>query len=281
MEIVKPLLHQTLGREYSDRSKQIIHASDLTNVDFCSREHALHKLHNVTGNTQFISTATKITWEYGRYIESQFRNVWLRNNIIGNWKCLDCGELCEDFITHHEYYWGKNCQCTTNAIRCEYSEPTFTLPNTTFTGSPDCFLQIDGGIIPIEIKTIDKDRFALLKEPELEHVLRCKLYLYLVAHSTHPAKNTIDTSSMQIVYFSKSFGLKDTKVKKYNPADRQFSPIKEYTIERDDSAVSEIVDKLYLHYELEHLQMLPHRICENAECARAQKCNVREICFST
>lgn len=280
MEIVKPLLHQTLGRVYKDRDKKVVHASDLTNPEFCSREHALHKLHNTDAGSQFIATATKITWEYGRFIEYQFRNVWLRHLVIGNWKCLQCGNICEEFIDYDEYYSHYYCECTFDSpVVAEYFEPAFTLPTTTFTGSPDCFLPVDDDIVPIEIKTIDKDRFVLLKGPEDEHVKRCQLYLFLIARSNHPAKNTICTDNMQVVYFSKSFGIRDTKVKKYNPADRLFSPIKEYTVERDDDAIKDVLDALYLHYELEHLQMLPARICENVDCARALKCNVRLQCF--
>jgi len=273
MEHVKQLLHETLGRLYDSRDKKIIHASDITKDDFCSREHYLYFKCNIDAGFEFVPTATQITWQYGRYIEDMVRNTWLRNYVIGDWECLICGTTnVQSFCYERDY-----------VSRCHhvlsYKEPVFTLKNTTFSGSIDMFLSIEEQTTAIEIKTIDKDRFIKLKSPDVEHILRSQLYLYLIENSTHVYKSAINTQFLKIIYFSKSFGVRDSKIKKYNPDDTLYSPIKEFMITRDDNAIAPILDKIRKYQKSVDTETLPERICGNISVERAKKCAVRELCF--
>jgi hypothetical protein len=247
--------------------------SDLTQSDFCPREHAIYTNFNYTKNTQFISTATYLTWQYGRYIEKEVRNTWLRDYVIGDW-------LCETCLQFTKFTLLKNvplCECGHND-RTMYVEPVFSLPNFNVVGSPDFFIEHDKfGIVPIEIKTIDKDIFSELSKVQSEHEKRSCLYLKLIADST--PLYSINTDFMQVVYFCKGFGMKDTTVKTFNALDREYSPVKEFTVYRDDAHVEKYWRKLEMYKEVTEKNMYPARICDTIQCSRAKKCNVRELCF--
>lgn len=282
MEILKPMVHQALGKSYINRDKQSIHASDVTQKGWCPREHYIYEKFDIATNTKFISTATKITWEYGRFIENELRNVWLRDIMVGTWKCAKCSIMYGSnlFTTLQGC---KICYCNTlkNYV---YLEPVFTIENLNIQGSPDCFVYtLKHDIVPIEIKTIDKDAFYILSKPSIEHVLRCQFYLKLISESIifdSFGKGKINTNFMQIVYFSKSFGLKDETVKDYNPLDKNFSPIKEYTVVRSDDSVQYLWDKLLDYSTSIGNNNPPARICPKITCARAKQCAVRDICFT-
>ncbi len=272
-------IHKVLTVPEDARSLKRIHASDLTDVDFCPRFQALMVKHKIRPKKRGTFAASAMVWKQGRLLaRGLIEDATTAGIAVGNWLCAYCDTM--------HYLQKKPNKC----VECGgslffYKEVRVKSKKNGGSCGIDLLLKLPGKQLlhVVEIKSMDKEKFKELKLPLAEHRERTQFYLRCIAESDLPGKHKIDTSVATIFYISKGgFGVKDstpTKVWKIK-GDRGWMPFKEFTIHRDDEATQPIADRsLPLHNFLEHGGPLPDRICPSIICSRAQWCEVADKCF--
>lgn len=276
---VKNLIHTRCAGYEPPRPVTTMHASDLMkDKEFCPREHAFLRLGVAKKRSEFISTALRITFDLGRFYETQIREVYLRDIAVGYWACGVC---------HHTHTtFGKepkiSCpKCKYN--RWEYLEPRFTSPSSDISGGIDILIDVgEAKLRLVEIKSMDKDEFKKLAAPLAEHRFRTSLYLRLAEEDNGPVSGRVNTKVATIIYVSKSFGFKDADLKADGIKDAAFSPFKEFEILRDDtmSDTSYAKAKALKTWQDNPKGGLPCGVCPNGLSKRAQGCTAVTACWS-
>lgn len=276
---VKYLLHQRLSDFDKARPISRIHASALTQEGeraFCPRYYALHDVTKQKLKDEWLTTSQRMTFQIGRDQEKNIVN-WLGedNRAICDWKCVYCGHK-------HEFMF-KPMKCT--KCGCKVTDPVEIRFQSSISGAScgiDLLAKLDTPkLVPVELKTLDKEVFKTLEAPQAEHKWRTTYYLRLIAESDSPLAKRIDTTQARILYVSKGgFGCADTEMQKFGMNDK-FSPFKEFTIKRDDK----LTDSLHLMAKTvtdfrEGTVGMPKGICPSSMCKRAKACSIKGACFS-
>lgn len=277
---VKNLIHSRVAGYEKPRSHSTLHASDLMkDKEFCPREHAFLHLGAAKKKAEFISTALRITFDLGRFYETQIRDVYLRDIVVGYWACGICG--------HQHHTFGKEpkikCSKCGWGHQWQYQEPRFISPSTGISGGIDLLIDVgEPKLRLIEVKSMDKDEFKKLAAPLAEHKFRTALYLRLADEDSGPESQRVNTKVAHIIYVSKSFGFKDTDLKADGIKDAAFSPFKEFEIVRDDamSEVSYAKAKAFKAWQDNEKGGLPCGVCPNGLSKRAQGCTAVTACWS-
>ncbi len=261
------LLDSKLAGFETARSHKTVHISMLSRDDgFCAREYALLDATGKKRKDEYVAMPRRVAYDTGNALSHLVRNRWLRDDVVGDWKCL----VCKNGVAFSK-------RPKTHCLNCksklwDYSEPTFIDPATKATGSIDFFIDLQHGKhYLVEVKTMDKDEFAELAGPYAEHRIRTQLYLRLVerSHSPHAAK--IDTSLGLVLYISKGYG------KKVND---KITPFKEFLV-RADTATADA--KFAAGEALQIFRNggpMPEGICPNSFGKRAKVCPVIQECWS-
>jgi hypothetical protein len=233
---VKLLLHAKLAGVEPARTHFPLRASTLLKKDreFCPREHALLDLGLGKMHGEFVGTSLRHTFNHGKDTEKRVRNVYLRKEAVGLWKCRVCRHV------HHIF---GNCPDPAPCPKCghkfhwEYVEPEFTDPDTMVQGHIDILLKFQQKpkLHMVELKTMAPDEFKTLAAPLAEHRQRTALYLQLTARSSWEHAQRVDTSEASILYISKGYGCKDNTLRDHGIKDMPMSPYKEFIIKRDDT----------------------------------------------
>lgn len=281
---VKLLLHSKLAGMEPARDHFPLRASTLlkTDYEFCPREHALLDLGHGKPQGMFVGTALRHTFNHGKDTEKRVRNVYLRKEAIGQWKCRVCKYVhplfghCPDPAPcpkcGYKFHW-------------EYIEPEFIDPFTDVQGHIDLLVKFPAKpkLHLTELKTMAPDEFKNLVAPLSEHRMRTSLYLQLTARSTWEHSDRVDTTEASILYISKGYGCKDDTLKPAGIKDMPMSPYKEFIIKRDDSLTVKHMAKakvLKLWREDKNTQAMPAGICQNLMTPRAKACSSCQACYS-
>lgn len=280
---LKWLLHNELSTIEPPRPLDILHASDLTKEDkpFCPRYRAILLRDGDKRNSEKLGTSLNITYQMGRWYENQVRNVWLRNEVIGDWKCTSCDEITYEKQTAPDMDECHNCGAS--GVVAQYVEPRAYSPKYETSCGIDMFLWDGEMITPVEIKSLDKDYFRDLKAPMSEHRHRTKFYLDLLEHSTWMDYDVkINVEYAHILYVCKAFGFADDYEGRAGIDDAKFSPFKEYIVKRGEHKdMKGLYDKALQVKKYKKTGVLPKReVCTNYACKRAKWCEVKETCFS-
>ena len=272
---VTTLLEAHVGGYEPARSKKIIHASDLTKEDpeYCPREHHLMQQERIKQAQPYIDTLLRITFDDGVEKQSRVNNVYLKNYMVGYWRCKVCKGLSK---------WRKGpppvdageCACIANPASWVYEEPVFVHPTNKTSGSVDALIDIGKKKLwACELKIMATSMFP----PKLalsEHTLRSRLYLKLIAESNHPHRKVINTKKMSVLYMCRGHGKKD-------PDRGELTPFKEFIIERDDTEIEEIFNKaMALTLVRKNKKMIPYGVCASSFDNRAKQCKASKACFS-
>lgn len=278
---LKYLLHNQLSTVDEPRSLDILHASDLTKEDkpFCPRYRALLLKHGDKRKSTKLGTSMHITYQWGRWIENQVRNVWLRQYVIGDWSCGSCGYVYKA-QTAPDTEACPNCKASGKIS--DYIEPRAYSPHYETSCGIDFFLWRGDTLTPVEIKSMDKDMFRDLKAPLAEHRHRTKFYLDLLEHSTwmdYDVKINVDYA--HILYVCKGFGFADNYEGRAGIDDAKFSPFKEFIIKRGEHKdMKSLYDKALQVKKFKKTGVLPKReVCSTYTCKRAKWCEVKYECF--
>jgi hypothetical protein len=274
---LKFLLHKRLSGREPARSIRRIHASAVTKSDFCGRFYALSDLVNHQQKDEWLTTSENVTFHLGRVLQDSVVN-WLADAgvAVGHWRCLSCK------WTH--IFCKRPICCEKCGVKTfQPIEVTFKSKISGIGGSFDCLVNIgEPKLRLVEIKTLDKDMFKTLKEPQTEHRLRTKLYLRLAAEATDsPWVERVDTNAALVLYVSKGgYGVQDFDLAEMGLNDK-FSPFKEFIIERDDVATQVVSDKgRYVTDWRKGTGQLPPKICADPLAKEAKWCPLRSVCWS-
>ena len=277
---LKLMVHKALAGWEKPRDPSILHASDMMRPEgeFCPREHAFLMMGVAKKKDQFIGTALRITFAHGRDIENHLRNTWLREHIVGHWRCGVCSHM-SDFgrapkVKCPKCGWGH---------QWTYEEVRFTSQVSGISCGIDALVDVgESKFRIVEVKTMAIDMFKKLVAPLAEHKFRTSLYSTLVAESGLHFADRINTDEANILYAAKSFGVKDEDMKAAGIADSQFSPFKEFVVKRDSDIVATQVNKAIAlkAWRDDPNVGLPCGVCVNGLTKRAQQCPAIARCWS-
>lgn len=280
---IKHLIHKALAGSEEPRGVSTIHASDLfKSKEFCPRERAFQDLGIVKPKSEFVGTALRITFQHGKDMENRFRNDWLPHLLVGFWKCGVCGKK------HPTFGRAPKSSCSTCGWnRWEYEEVRVFDEESGVSGGVDALLDVgEAKLLPVELKSMDKDEHRKLAGPLSEHRIRTGLYLYLIEKCGENWTKRINTKTSKILYVSKSYGFKDTSLSDAGISDSPFSPFKEFSVGRDDKNIlvplqrAKALTKWRKLGEQSPATGLPCGICHNGLTKRAQQCSAVGPCFS-
>ena len=264
------LLDKRLSGPEPARSHKEVHVSTVTDdeLGFCPRQYALLDLLEKKLPPKYINAALRVAFDNGTALHDLCRNKWLRDDVIGCWKCRHC----KDTRHFSKLPPLKSDTCTHEWL---YHEETFVDPHTDVTGSIDFFVDLGNDkLTPVEVKSIDKDQFGVLAGPMAKHRIRTQMYLTLIERAApKKVQDQIDLSHGRILYISKGFGKKHIEFQKV-------LPLKEFVITRNDEAVTKYFDLAKQLYAFRHGGPLPKLICSTHQDKRAKECSVCRECFS-
>lgn len=274
---LKFLLHQHLNGPEPGRPMQRIHASEMTKPDgMCPRAYALYDLTKAKPKDEWLNASNVMTFRIGHDQEKAVVH-WFADmgRAVCHWVCILCG-------SNHEFQTRPSACTSCGCKQFDYKEVRFESAYSSISCGIDMLVGLgESKLRPVELKTIDKDQFKILKAPLAEHRWRTQLYLRSIAESDSPWASKVDTDKAAILYISKGgFGCADDDLKKWGLGDN-FSPFREWVIERSDKDVDEIVEraKVVKDYRAGKVGM-PQGICKTAMAPRAARCACRKQCFS-
>ena len=200
---------------------------------------------------------------------------WVQNtdDLFGNhrrgwWVCSACGKYMSWGAPPREGWKCKNCGAGYGAAR--YEEHSLYLRKPLMvSGHPDMFVDFNGKIRLVELKTINGKDFEKLFLPQIDHVWQALTYLWTLKHDKIIPVN-IDRSKAYICYITKRSTM------------GQF-PLKMFHINYDEDVVRVILKKLLIFKKgIQKGGKLPalHDDCaRKSRGYRAEECPVRFECF--
>ena len=270
-------LHNHLKGRDEPRSLERVHASEVTKPDgFCPRYYALYDKTSLGPQGQWLSTSEKVTFKMGHDLQDSVVNWFADMDLaVGNWSCLSCDTVHK--LMKRPY---KCTKCQAKGFKP--IEVRFKSTYSDISCGIDMLVMLGGTkLIPVEIKTMDKDQFKALVAPLAEHRIRTSLYLKCIAESSHEFSEQVDTDNAKIFYVSKGgYGCADPDLFKWG-LNEKFSPFKEFDIKRDDSILKDLeVPALVLKEFRAGKSGVPCGICSTAMTKRATYCAMKKDCWS-
>lgn len=274
-------LHQHLRRMDYPRDARNFHASDITREDpeYCPREAAIRVLQKVDIPPTKVTTSMAVTWDWGRLVEARVRDWFADMGMtVGDWECRH--EPCK-----RRFKWQKRpklCHgCGGRSF--EYLERRVISAVSGISCGVDLLLDYgEARLRAVEIKSIDKEKFADLKLAKSEHRARTQVYLRCMAESEDKIWGRVNQQRARVLYVTKGgYGTKDAEMSNWDFADGGFSPFKEFVIERDDAAVEHLIQKAMAAREGMRGGELPDRLpeCKSGMASkRASACPVNGRC---
>jgi hypothetical protein len=235
----------------------LIHVSSVIG-DFCPRREWLKREigyyvpHSVSG-------AMRIVWALGRSAEHHVREqllTTLRGNAFGRWGCTRCAAEDEDARQYHF----KQCECGGTFDR--YIEAEIVDEETQVTGSVDFVWIHRDSFNFVEIKSMNKKDFDLLKKVKADHMNQVEYYRWLFH------RNGFKVNRAEVIVVAKDFVMG--------------SPYKLFRSERVATAQPMIVGATKDDVELSRGDEMPKRIqqCASPEAPRAKVCEACSLCFN-
>lgn len=272
---IKRLMHMHVGGFEKPRSKKNIHASDLTKQEkpYCPRKQRLLDIYEVKDPDQFVDTALEMTFAEGRAKQKLLNEVWLRDFMVGGWRC----PFCRRSVAFDTYAGAMSKINTQKDHECqlEYVEVRVNDPVTGHSGGLDGLIIMGKGekLRLAEIKIMGTDQFKTLKAPLAEHLIRTQLYLRTIARSKQDWAKQVDTTEASVLYLMRGHGMKD--------ADHGISPLKEFTVKRDHKGVQDYAARAHAltasrKYEDKGF---PCGTCKSMMQEEARTCPVSKQCF--
>ena len=269
------VLKRQLGGQQPGRSMKIVHASDVTKVDFCPRRWALFDLFEKEAQPQYVATAMDVTYQMGFHAETLVVEEWAGDAVVGNWKCRWCDEqrsmvpkpsgyckvVPESAIPIRRHWW-KHLQMVVEA------------PEYGIQGGIDALFNIGAPQLTItEVKTMNPTEFEAIVAPLPEHRLRTNLYMWILANSKHPFKDKINVQEARVLYISRGYG-------KLNAEWNEILPFKEFVVKRNDLDLNEFLKRAKALKVFRDQGLMPSGICATALDKIAKSCSVCAPCFS-
>ena len=273
---IRTLLHSQIAGWEKARDHKMLHASDITQEDWCPRAWALMDATSKNFPDQFIPTSLRVTFDYGNHLEDSIQNNYLRDYIRGKWICQSCG------TQKLGGYPEEKCGREGITCRFKYGQIRIRSPISDVSCELDGLLDDEGMLRLIEIKTMVKDDFKNLQAPLQEHRIRTCVYLRCLAEANSGKRIHLDAAIL--LYVCKGYGVKDELLKAamvdQGISDWAFTPYKSYTIKRYDESVEHLWAKAMPLKRFRGGGPMPCGVCVNAMSKKAKDCPVVKECFS-
>lgn len=251
------ILQKETTKIISDRSVVPCHASDL-DAPYCARKlYYRHKYPESKIQSSFLT----FTFSLGRSIETILRQEYLLDYMFGLWGCgtiynegiiTRCGEVSP----YGKFpYW--NC-VSCGSYNWVYKEISWVCEELGVSCSFDGFLEIEGQLYLLEIKSMKEDQFKKLTSPLSHHERRTKIYMnclrYFPDFSIAPIA--------YIVYCSKSSGVWQGG---------QVVPFQVFEIPYEDIE-KDIIQKVSPYYLSLKTNIPPKRVCVSQQDKQGLVC---------
>jgi hypothetical protein len=267
-------LKMHVGGYQPARSRDVVHASDVTKPNFCPRQWALLDLLAKKKKDEYIATALQTTFDIGNATAKLVTDEWLGDAAVGNWKCRSCGDQ-RTFCSKPANGCKKQGMCN-----WEYAEVVFESQQYGVSGSID--VMVDLGVLMVavtELKIIRVEDFEKITTPLPEHSQRTQLYLKLIADSASVYKDRINLHEARVVYVSRGYG------KKNLDHDGEILPFREFIVKRDDKRIQPLLDmakqvKVFRESLPSGAINMPSGICKLPTDKYAKNCGECAACFS-
>ncbi len=243
-----------------------IHVSSL--VDLCPRQYYLAHEHGTEDYVDHLGRRLTggllVTFAIGRaidtFIKERVVRATRRQGMYGMWVC-PCRHT-----RRLGMYVPTQCQRCDRAVDI-YNEPILRNEEYRIIGRPDITLvDTNNHYLPVEVKSMARDRWDSLEEPLADHVLQALLYRWMYEQEGRRVHDHV-----VLLYVTKDF--------------RYGSPYKEFHIHHmDPRAMAGVSLALHLAAQIRDARaagVAPERtLCDNATCARARNCPVQALCFN-
>ena len=242
-----------------------IHVSSL--VDLCPRQYYLAHEHGTEDYGDHLGRSFTggllVTFALGRaidkFVKERVVEATRRRGMFGMWTCK-CG-----FSARTGLYVAERCE------RCRgptdvYNEPVLRNEEWRITGRPDITLMDSNGhMLPIEVKSMARDRWEHLDAPLANDILQTLLYRWMYAQ-----EGRLVHTHVVVLYVSKEF--------------RYGSPYKEFQVDAETAPCrSMLALALGLAAQARDARdshAPPAReLCSGVTCTRARNCPVQALCF--
>lgn len=267
---IREMIEQRIGDFEKPRSKKVLHASDLTrDLEFCPREVALAEKLKTKLKGMYVGAPMRVTFDEGRDKQARLNNDYLRDIMVGHWRCPTCG---------HVVYWSRppkiNCPQDHDHKAYVYQEVAWTHKKWLFTGSTDALIATTAPKLRmVEVKIMAQDQWVDLKAPLAEHRLRTNLYLRLMAESEQGTwASEVDTDRATVLYWLRGYGKKTDS--------GEVTPFKEFTVVRNDKQTDYLMARAAQFWALRQAGTMPGQICPTSLVKRASVCPLVSTCFS-
>lgn len=279
---LREALHKHLRRVDLERPAVNLHASDVTReeAEFCPRAPTIKVRNKVPPSKREVITSMAVTWEWGRLVEQQVREWFAEMGMaVGDWECRHdpCGRM---------FTWQKRPKVCRGCggVAFKYHERRAISAVSGIGCGIDLLVDYGENLLRlVEVKSIDKEKFAELAMAKAEHKLRTQLYLRCMAESDDPVWERVNRTRARVLYVTKGgFGVKTPEMGSWSFADGGFSPFKEYVIDRDDAEVEYLVQRAMQARIGMSGGAIPDKIaaCKGGLASkRAQLCDVNMQCF--
>ena len=262
-------MQQSVGGHEPARGFKKIHASAITQPDFCPRQVALLDITGAKLKEKYIPTALKTTFDMGNAVSDLVREHWLGKCVIGNWKCVRCNA---------QRTWNRKpaSDCKHGgACLWKYQEVEFVSPISGVSGSIDLLVDLGGQkVFVVEVKILAANDFEKILTPLPEHSLRTSLYMRLVLESESAYASQVNTDKAKVLYVSRGYG------KKNQTAGGEILPFKEFMVKRSDNELGPYLEKAQAVKVWRDKKILPKGICQTSFTNTAKACVVCKQCFS-
>jgi hypothetical protein len=275
-ESVIGVLKKNLGGVRQNRSRSQLHASDITQPDFCPRQWALHDLQGIKAHSEYLPLALQTTFDLGCITAKTLIEEWAGDDVVGNWVCRRCEQqrtmtskpkgICPDAKgKNRDHIW-------------EYEEVTFEAAEYGLTGSIDALFILGPLLRVTELKILAAEEFDKILAPQSEHRIRTSLYMRLIAESNSVYKSRFNLHEATVLYVSRGFGRKNPEHLTPYGAE-EIMPFREFVVERDDAITKEPLQKAKALKIFREEKKMPTGICATAVDKFAKKCDVCSLCF--
>ena len=246
-----------------------IHGSSL--IGLCPRRYAL-MIRGGGAKQEQVRSADRLCWAIGRAVEHHIREQFISavgEIVLGKWVCY-CGKLQREGLQDLSF----KCESCGGSAK-NYRELGVFDHDYRIVGSPDLpYLRPDiGKVRVVEIKSINKNAFEKLTNPNMDHVYQALIYRRLFK------KNDISVDdSVTVLYGSKDYSFRG-------------SPYLEFTIKETEQhrtvldgmwqKAAEVRDFLKAE-EGDEKPKLPPRlaVCASSTDTKPKGCDQCHACFS-
>ncbi len=263
------VLKQHLGGMQPGRSMSVLHASDVTKLEFCPRRWAFFDLLEKDPPSTMVSAALDVTFRLGLLTEQALIEDWAGEHVVGNWRCRHCSE--QRSMTIKPDGW---CKQGTQKHWWQYNQMIVDSPKYGIQGGIDALFQIGAPqLVVTELKIMAPKEFDDILTPLPEHRLRTNLYMKLIEESHHPYRDKINLQEGRVLYTSRGYG-------KMNAQWNEILPFKEFIVKRNDDDLKEFLKRATDLKVFRTQGLMPNGICSTALDKIAKQCSVCAQCFS-